>query len=393
MPYRRFGVIAAIGAAVMASGGISVGAPRAAAAVPGAAFQRVLDGLVTGPGRVAPGATAYVLAPQGTWAGAAGTANVKTGQAMWPDARMRIQSNSKAWLMAVVFQLADEGKLSLADTVSKWWPGLLPYGDEITVQELMSDTSGLIDDNDMMKSTAAMDLAMANVKDPKLRAELEAIGAKLRKNRDTYVDPMWLVRLAAWQPLVLPPGTGYHHSNIGWNIAGLIAARAGGEPLPLLYQQRIFTPLGLHHTSFQPQGWIVGPHAEGYDISPNATLTDATVWTWGKGADGAIVTDAVDEATFVRALVDDQLGVREDFLLFYGRSGTNSPGCPGNAFLGEGAGAASRSYVYYNLTGTHIAVLLLNGYRESSGVTDAKAQAGALALYCGSAHPRGGEVP
>ena len=393
MSHLKLGVRALFAATAMIAGGTGVGAPRAGASVAATAFQRVLDGLVTGPGRVAPGATAYVLAPQGTWAGAAGIANVKTGQAMWPDARMRVQSNSKAWLMAVVFQLADEGKLSLGDTVAKWLPGLLPYGDEITVQELMSDTSGLIDDNDMLKSPAAMDHAMANVKDPKLRAELQAIGAKLSKNRDTYVDPMWLVRLAAWQPLVLAPGSGYHHSNIGWNIAGLIAARAGGEPLPVLYQQRIFTPLGLHHTSFQPQGWIVGPHAEGYNISPNGTLTDATAWTWGKGADGAIVTDTADEATFVRALLDNQLGVREDFLLFYGRSGTNSLGCPGNAFVGEGAGAASRSYVYYNQTGTHIAVLLLNGYREATGVSDAKAQAGALALYCSSGRPGGDEDP
>jgi len=338
---------------------------------------------VTGPQRVAPGATAYVISSRGTWAGAAGIANLKTGQAMWPDARMRIQSNSKPWLMAVIFQLANEGKLTLSDTVSHWLPGLLPYGNKITVDELISDTSGLVDDNDMEQSHAAFEHALANVKDLKLRAKLEALAAKVAKNPGTYVDPMWLIRLAAWQPLVLAPGTGYHHSNIGWDIAGLIAARAAGEPLPALYQQRIFTPLGLHHTTFQPQGPIAGPHAEGYTVNPNDSLTDTTAWTWGKGADGAIVSDAADEATFVRALMDGQLGVREEYLLFYGRSGVNSPGCPGNGFLGEGAGDASRSYVYYNQTGTHIAVLLLNGFREGTGVTDAKAQAGALAIYCG----------
>ena len=96
MSHRKLGVCALLAAAPMIGGGLGVGAPRAEASVPGAAFQRVLDGLVTGPGLVAPGAAAYVLAPQGTWAGAAGTANVKTRQAMWPNARMRIQSNSKA---------------------------------------------------------------------------------------------------------------------------------------------------------------------------------------------------------------------------------------------------------------------------------------------------------
>jgi CubicO group peptidase (beta-lactamase class C family) len=173
------------------------------------------------------------------------------------------------------------------------------------------------------------------------------------------------------------------HSNIGWNIAGLIAARVAGEPLASLYQQRIFSPLGLKQTSYQPQGPIAGPHAEGYSISANGALTDATAWTYGKGADGAIVTDAADEATFLRALVDDRLHVRQQFLDFYSEPGTDSPGCPGNAFVGQGAGAASRSYVYYDQTGRHIAVLLLNGFRQATAATgDPKAEAAALELYC-----------
>ena len=45
----------------------------------------------------------------GTWIGSAGIANVKTGEPMRPDARLRIQSNSKTWLLAVALQLAGEG--------------------------------------------------------------------------------------------------------------------------------------------------------------------------------------------------------------------------------------------------------------------------------------------
>ena len=57
---------------------------------------------------------------------------------------------------------------------------------------------------------------------------------------------------------------------------------------------------------------------------------------------------------------------------------------PGNAFVGQGAGAASRSYAYYNQNGTQVAVLLLNGFRKGTGASgDQKAQP-ALALYCGA---------
>jgi GNAT superfamily N-acetyltransferase len=101
---------------------------------------------------------------------------------------------------------------------------------------------------------------------------------------------------------VVAPGTGYHHSNIGWNIAGLVTERVAGAPLPAVYDQRIFSPLKLRHTTYQPQGPIDGPHTEGYLIGDDGSLTEATAWTAGKGADGAIVTNAAEEAPSSRHL-------------------------------------------------------------------------------------------
>jgi D-alanyl-D-alanine carboxypeptidase len=299
---------------------------------------------------------------------------------MRPDARLRIQSNSKAWVMAVILQLAKEGRLTLDDTVERWLPGLLPYGGEITIRQLMTDTSGLTDDNVMV---AAFPRHLARVEDPRLRAQLAALAARVRANPAATVAPIWLIRLAAWQPLLSSPGSEYHHSNIGWNIVGLIAAKAGGKPLAVLYRERIFHPLGLEQTSYRPQGPIAGPHAEGYSIGSDGSLTDATAFTLGKGADGGIVTDAADEAAFLKALLDNELGIRQQVLDFFGASGSNGPGCPGDAFSGTGAGAASRSYVFYDRTGSHIAVLLLNGFRERTAVTgDPTAEAAARRLYC-----------
>ncbi len=48
-----------------------------------------------------------------------------------------------------------------------WLPGLLPYGTEVTVSQLLSDTSGLIDDNDVASSPEALQQALANVRDKK----------------------------------------------------------------------------------------------------------------------------------------------------------------------------------------------------------------------------------
>jgi D-alanyl-D-alanine carboxypeptidase len=342
-----------------------------------------IDGLVIGTARTTPGATAYVSWPGNYWVGAAGVANVTTGAAIRPDARMRLESISKDFLATIVLQLTQEGKLRVSDTVAKWLPGLLPNGGKITVRELMTDRSGLIDDNDLLRSGAAARGYLVRVKDSKLRAQLAAIAHRWDVNPALEVSPIWLIRFAAWQPLLFTPGSRYHHSNIGWNILGMIAARAAGKPLPELYRERIFEPLGLKHTAYNPQGPIAGPHANGYAISPNGKLTDETAWHFGKGPDGAIVSDAQDTATFFTALMQGRLLDRQQLDAMKGADfwlgGEHS--CAGGpvAYGGTGEGDAYTSEVIVNGNGTSIAVLLMNA-RSPFGLQTADATV--VNLYC-----------
>ena len=250
------------------------------------------------------------------------------------------------------------------------------------MRQLMSNSSGLIDDNDITKARPAEKHAMlARVGDPKLRAQLLATAARIRANPAAHVSPLLWIRLAAWQPLLAPPGTAYHHSNIGWNIAGLIAAKASGKPLPTLYRERIFQPLRLHHTTYDPQGPIAGAHAKGYALLANGTLADVTAWHYGKGADGAIVTDAEDEATFLTALTNGTLldpnTLRE--------LGAGDPsGCGGPSVHGDpGAGDGFESAVVYAADGSRVTVVLLNGVASDeakAGFTGSTAAA--ASLYC-----------
>jgi D-alanyl-D-alanine carboxypeptidase len=344
-------------------------------------MQQVLDGLVTGPNRLAPGVTAYVSGPHGTWVGAAGMANAKTGRPMAPDTRMRIESNSKPWVEALILQLAQQGTLTVYQTVDDWLPGLLrSHGGEITIAQLMSDSSGLIDDNDVWNATPAQAQTMlARVGDAKLRRQLLAAVARIRANPDAEISPLLLIRLAAWQPLVAPPGTAYHHSNIGWNIVGLIAAKAAGKPLPELYRERIFQPLGLQHTAYDPQGPIAGPHAHGYALSASGALTDMTIRHPGKGADGAIVTDAADEARFLTAYSAGKLFA----LPLLRELWRGSPsGCGGpQVYAGAGAGNGFASNVVWAVDRNRVAVLLLNGRRPGDAGL-ARSAAAAANLYC-----------
>ena len=81
-------------------------------------LQRILDGTVAGPDRLAPGATAYVSGPHGVWVGAAGVADTSTCMRMPVDARMRLESVSKIYTATLILQLAQQGKLRVGDTVA-----------------------------------------------------------------------------------------------------------------------------------------------------------------------------------------------------------------------------------------------------------------------------------
>jgi D-alanyl-D-alanine carboxypeptidase len=342
-------------------------------------LQRILDGLVTGIGRIAPGATAYVSGPRGTWLGSAGLASVKTRAPMSPETRVRLESVSKIWTATLVLQLAQEGRLRVTDTVERWLPGTLPYGNRITIRQLLTMRSGLIDNNDIVRRP---EYYLARVKDAKLRAQLLAIGRRLETHPAAVVSPVWWIRFAAWQPLLFPPGTQFHYSNIGYDLLGLIAERAGGRSLPELYRERIFRPLGLHATAYDPQGPIAGPHATGYAFAANGALTDTTDRNFGVGAEGGLVSNAPDTARFLTALMRGKLLDRTWVARMQGpdlwRGG--APSSCGSAFGWSGGGSGYKTEVWTSADGSRLAVLLLNARAGDRG--DAASFQALQDLFC-----------
>lgn len=356
-------------------------APSAPTSTGLAGSQRILDGLVSGAGRIAPGATAYVSSPQRTWVGAAGLADVDTGEAMTPGARMRLESVSKIWTGAVVLRLAQDGRLRPSDTVEQWLPGLLPYGDRITIAQLLTHTSGLIDNNDMAARPATF---IARVGDPALRAQLTRVAMRARTERAIEYSPELWIGLAAWQPLRSTPGTTFHYSNIGFEILGLIAARAAGQDLPSLYRDVIIAPLALESAAYDPQGPITGPHARGYQVAPSGgPLIDTTDWHGGIGAEGGIVASAAETGSFLTGLMrgdvlDEGWVARMRTGLFW-----TAPerGACGRAFGHGGAGAGFKTDALVSPDGTRVAVLLVNGRAGNAG--DQKVHRAVWQLYCG----------
>jgi D-alanyl-D-alanine carboxypeptidase len=302
---------------------------------------------------------------------------------------MRLESVSKLFTATLILQLDQQGKLHVTDTVERWLPGLLrSYGSRITIRELLTNRSGLISDSDLGPGRAVFLRQLARVKDARLRAQLTALTKHAAADPSFPVDPIWLIRWAAWERLLFAPGAGYHYSNLGYDIVGLIAERATGKPLSVLFQQHIFEPLGLKHTAYDPNGPIQGPHSHGYRIAPNGKVTDTTDLHRGKGADGGIVSDAQDTATFLIALMRGKLldqselaGMKGENLWRGGRdNGTVVNMCGSRAYGWAGEGEGYKTEAWTNGNGTRVAVLLLNAVHPP--FADQTAFGTAAMLYC-----------
>jgi D-alanyl-D-alanine carboxypeptidase len=274
--------------------------------------------------------------------------------------------------------------MTLDDTVARWLPGLLPYGNQINVRELLDMTSGMIDTNDFY---ARPRYYIDKIQNPTLREQLINL-ARLNKAHPGYPVPTMIwIKAAAAERLLYMPDTTWHYSNIGYMVAGLIAQRVGGADLATLFRELIIDPLHLTSARYDPGAPITGPHAHSYVAFPNfpnGKLRDASNWTGGEAANGGIVSDAADEAHFLQALMRGQiLKPAQLAALRNAWSGNTSvtyglgvvlqlDGCS-TAYRvyghnGEGNGWVSSVQVSSN--GNRVAVVLINGYGASTADQD-----------------------
>ena len=134
-----------------------------------------------------------------------------------PGMRYSIGSISKQFTAAAILLLQQEGKLSLDDPVGKYIPGLT-RGDEVTIRETLSHTSGYQD-------YWPEDYTMTTMDHPETAQEII----------DTWGK----------KPLDFEPGTQWQYSNTNFVIAGRIVEVVSGENYWDFLSEHIFRPLGM----------------------------------------------------------------------------------------------------------------------------------------------------
>jgi CubicO group peptidase (beta-lactamase class C family) len=149
------------------------------------------------------------------------------------DTKFHIASIGKMFTATAVLRLANEGKLSLDDTLAKWVPEYPhPEAAQITLRQLLTHSAGIGDwDGRVLK------------KAPMSGAELAA---------------------TMTAPLEFKPGERFAYSNAGYVLLQAVVEKASGRPFADALKRLVFEPAGMTGTGLWPVTAVVPNRATGY---------------------------------------------------------------------------------------------------------------------------------
>lgn len=258
----------------------------------------------------APAVTAAVAVPgRGRWAASRGLATLSPPQPLLPDARFWWASVGKAFTVATVLSLIQDGKLTDSDRLARWYPGY-PNAQTITIEQMMTHTSGI-----------------GSFPDP---------GADFRTAME-YVSPEEIIRRTADRGGVIAcPGERWSYSNTAMVMLGQIIERIEGRPFHEVVATRLIGPLGLKRMIAAPPrpnlADIPREHINGEPLPVFNAMTYSA---------GNIVASAEDMVVFWHALLGGrvlpQAVIRRSLGTLYPlERGSISPVFRTDAYFGRG---------------------------------------------------------
>lgn len=233
-----------------------------------AALQKALEEAAREQGADSLSASLYI-SDQCFWAGATGFTEQDPQVPVDPDMLYGFGSITKTFVAALVFQLVEEKRLKLEDSLVRWLERIPNVDSSITVRQLLDHTSGL---GDYLKSDR---LYSAIVTEP-----------------DRVWSPYELVRYIP--PPDNPPGKGTRYSNTNYLLLGMIIEAVSDNSVDQELNSRITGPLGLTNTSLPKSDFEL--HHWANDRVPTNSLYSA-IW-----AAGAVASTPDDIAKWAHRL-------------------------------------------------------------------------------------------
>ncbi len=215
-----------------------------------------------------------------------GMANLELGVALTPGHVFRIGSVTKQFTAALIMMLAEEGKLAVSDPITKFLPDYPTEGRTITVEHLLTHTSGIQSYTDMPAwlGLQRKDLSLAELID-------------LFKN----------------EPMQFAPGARWRYNNSGYILLGAIIEKVTGQKYADAVRERIFTPLGMTDSRYDATDEVIPRRAAGYARAGSRIVNAPYLSMTQPFAAGALISTVDDLAKWDAALTAGRV-VRADSL-------------------------------------------------------------------------------
>src|ERR1700733_161419 len=206
-----------------------------------------------------------------------GSANLEQGVRVGNDSIFRVGSVTKQFTAAALLLLAEQGKLSTQDKLSKYYPNF-PRGSDISLEQMLHHTSGIHSYTD----------------DPSFEKE-----GMVHRSTDEMVE--FIAKLPKTQDF--EPGTDWSYSNSAFFILGGVIEKVAGEPLAKVFKARLFGPAGMTYSALDDETEIVIGRVRGYSGAGPGKFTNAPFISMSiPGAAGSIRSTASDLVKWNAAL-------------------------------------------------------------------------------------------
>ena len=218
--------------------------------------------------------------------GGLGFSNLELNSPATTKSVYEIGSMTKQFTSMAIMMLAEEGKLTINDKISSYFPGAPPAWNNITIKHLLTHTSGI---QNHVAVPGYIGKFTSN-----LFGQPQASKEQVTK---------WFFKL----PLEFKPGETWAYDNTGYYLLGLIIEKVSKKDYWTFLQERIFTPLGMHATRNTDTKQIVPHRASGYVWNGNSFQNQPVLWSFVGFSAGSLMSTVEDLAKWDAALYSDKL--------------------------------------------------------------------------------------
>jgi D-alanyl-D-alanine carboxypeptidase len=208
-----------------------------------------------------------------------GLSNVELNVAVTSETAIRLGSVSKQFFTTAILHLMEAGKLSIEDSVHKFFPDAPEAWRPIQIKNLMSHTSGL------QREGPAYD-------NNKIQPDID------------------IIRSAYSLPLVFKPGEKYLYCNLAYFMLAEIIKQISGMPWQDYMHDQLFIPAGMHNTYLTDFYRIIPNRADGY-MHKHDTLINATAM-YAIRPSGGFLTTSSDMIKWEKAMSEQKLILKKE---------------------------------------------------------------------------------